>query len=73
MPEDAPEIDPKHWYWSSEVGEILGVHSSTVRRMATRGAIPFRMTPGGLRQYLGKDVVVAWLQMYQYLEPEQKQ
>lgn len=65
---EPPTIDADRLYMSAEVGEILQVHSSTVRRMAINGGIAFRKTPGGLRQYLGSDVLLAWLKMHQYLD-----
>lgn len=68
MPEDPPKIDQDRFYLSAEVGKILGVHSSTVRRMAISGQLAFRMTSiGGIRQFRGSDVLLKWLELNQYL------
>ncbi len=68
MTQTPPKIEPDRFYRSAEAGKILGVHSSTVRRMAVAGELPFKMTStAGIRQFKGSDLLVKWLELYQYL------
>lgn len=41
----------------SDVAKMLGVTAMTVRRLSDKGIIKFRITPGGHRRYLKRDII----------------
>jgi excisionase family DNA binding protein len=49
-------IVPEEWISLPEAARRLGVHSSTLRRWADNGDIPFMRTPGGHRRFVLGDV-----------------
>lgn len=52
-----PESNPRpSWLTLSEAIDVLGVHETTLRRWADKGAIKTVRTPGGQRRFLQEDV-----------------
>lgn len=51
----------KKWLSLSEVAEMIGVHSSTARVWADKGAIPVYRTEGGHRRF-SRDEINLWVQ-----------
>lgn len=50
------EIERTRWLTLSEAAARLNVHSTTLRRWADEGQIPFMLTPGGHRRFAESDV-----------------
>ncbi|WP_232280684.1 MerR family transcriptional regulator [Chloroflexus aggregans] len=51
------EKDPPAYLSLSAASQLLGVHSSTLRRWADEGAIPVYITPGGHRRFARADIL----------------
>lgn len=51
MAETTPTKTKNEWMTLSEVAEWLGIHSSTVRHWADKGALPSHRTQGGHRRF----------------------
>jgi excisionase family DNA binding protein len=49
-------IQAEKWVSLPEAARQLGVHSSTLRRWANNGDIPFMRTPGGHRRFVLSDI-----------------
>ena len=49
-------LNEKGWLSSSEAGELLGVHQTTLRRWADAGEVPCFRTPGGHRRFRAADL-----------------
>ncbi len=47
---------PKDWLTLSDVAELLGVHTSTVRNWADQGRLPVQRTQGGHRRFRRAEV-----------------
>lgn len=70
--DDRPQIDLAKLYRTGEVAEFLELSKDTVLRMAKRGELPYRRTPGsakrgGYRRFRGSDIMAVWLGMNQYM------
>jgi excisionase family DNA binding protein len=50
------DIQTETWVSLPEAARQLGVHSSTLRRWADNGDIPFMRTPGGHRRFVLRDI-----------------
>lgn len=48
--------ETEQWISLSKAAEFLGVHSTTLRRWADDGQIPFMLTPGGHRRFALLDI-----------------
>ncbi len=48
--------ETEQWLSLSQAADILGVHSTTLRRWADSGQIPFMLTPGGHRRFATTDL-----------------
>ncbi|GAB4270657.1 MAG: helix-turn-helix domain-containing protein [Candidatus Promineifilaceae bacterium] len=48
--------EPNQWLTLSQAARILGVHTTTLRRWADNGDIPYLLTPGGHRRFSLQDV-----------------
>lgn len=48
--------ETEQWLSLSQAADILGVHSTTLRRWADGGQIPFMLTPGGHRRFATTDL-----------------
>lgn len=48
--------DTEQWVSLSKAASLLGVHSTTLRRWADNGQIPFMLTPGGHRRFAMSDL-----------------
>jgi excisionase family DNA binding protein len=48
--------EPKQWLTLSQAARKLGVHTTTLRRWADNGDIPYLLTPGGHRRFSLPDV-----------------
>ncbi len=48
--------EPRQWLTLSQAARILGVHTTTLRRWADNGDIPYLLTPGGHRRFSLQDV-----------------
>lgn len=46
----------KTWLSLGEASQMLGVHTSTLRRWADQGQIPVYLTPGGHRRFTAADI-----------------
>jgi len=51
----------KSWLSLTEAGDLLGVHSTTLRRWTDSGSIPYFRTPGGHRRFRAADLA-AWME-----------
>jgi len=51
----------KSWLSLTEASELLGVHSTTLRRWTDSGSIPHFRTPGGHRRFRAADLA-AWME-----------
>ncbi len=51
-------LETQQWLTLSQAAEQLGVHSTTLRRWADNGDIPFMLTPGGHRRFSSADILV---------------
>ena len=49
-------LDTAQWLTLSQAAAQLGVHSTTLRRWADNGDIPFMLTPGGHRRFSSADI-----------------
>ncbi len=71
-PDNRPQIDLAKLYQTGEVAGFLEISKDTVVRMAERGELPHRRTPGsakrgGYRRFRGSDILAVWLEMNQYM------
>ena len=48
--------ETEQWLSLSQAAEMLGVHSTTLRRWADNGKITFMLTPGGHRRFALSDL-----------------
>ncbi len=48
--------ETEKWYSLAKAAKVLGVHSTTLRRWADSGQIPFMLTPGGHRRFAHNDL-----------------
>ncbi len=48
--------DTEQWVSLTKAANLLGVHSTTLRRWADKGEIPFMLTPGGHRRFSVNDI-----------------
>lgn len=48
--------ETEQWLSLSQAADMLGIHSTTLRRWADNGQIPFMLTPGGHRRFAISDV-----------------
>ncbi|MCA9917963.1 MAG: helix-turn-helix domain-containing protein [Anaerolineales bacterium] len=48
--------ETEQWLSLSQAADLLGVHSTTLRRWADGGQIPFMLTPGGHRRFAMTDL-----------------
>lgn len=48
--------ETEQWISLSKASEFLGIHSTTLRRWADNGEIPFMLTPGGHRRFALSDL-----------------
>ena len=48
--------DTDEWVSLSKAASLLGIHSTTLRRWADDGQIPFMLTPGGHRRFSLADI-----------------
>jgi excisionase family DNA binding protein len=51
----------KSWLSLTEASELLGVHSTTLRRWTDSGSIPYFRTPGGHRRFRATDLAT-WIE-----------
>ena len=48
--------ETEQWYSLTKAAKLLGIHSTTLRRWADNGQIPFMLTPGGHRRFSKSDL-----------------
>ena len=48
--------DTEQWISLTKAANLLGVHSTTLRRWADKGEIPYMLTPGGHRRFSVNDI-----------------
>ncbi len=48
--------ETEQWLSLSDAAALLGIHSTTLRRWADNGQIPFMLTPGGHRRFAMSDL-----------------
>jgi excisionase family DNA binding protein len=48
--------ETEQWISLAKAAKMLGIHSTTLRRWADNGQIPFMLTPGGHRRFLLSDL-----------------
>jgi excisionase family DNA binding protein len=48
--------ETEQWISLTKASEFLGVHSTTLRRWADDGQVPFMLTPGGHRRFALADL-----------------
>ena len=48
--------ETEQWYSLTKAAKLLGIHSTTLRRWADSGQIPFMLTPGGHRRFAYNDL-----------------
>ncbi|WP_420640678.1 MerR family transcriptional regulator [Candidatus Leptofilum sp.] len=48
--------ETEQWLSLSQAADLLGVHSTTLRRWADGGQVPFMLTPGGHRRFALSDL-----------------
>jgi excisionase family DNA binding protein len=60
---------PGNWLTLSEVAELLGIHTSTVRNWADQGVLPVHRTQGGHRRFMRSELEL-WMQAQRVHQPE---